>query len=404
LKLLVTLKGHNDKVNTVIFSPDGKTLVSGGVDNTIILWDITKETLRQYIEAVRFSRNGKIMVIAPAVKSSNTNLNKGNKDELTRLVNIFDITNSKITQHNPLKLSEGSIYDIALSSNGIYDIALSSNGEKMAIAQDTQTSLWDKEQPIKKMLLYNNDPVFVNAITWSSDGSTFATISIDNKLQLWNSDGDFLKILEKPINKTESFSEFQTMSFRFNPKDKILVSADKEINIILWKQEGNFISEVKRAHPDTIKSLEFSQDGKILVSGSNDGVIKLWSLDGMFTDNPYLTPLNENVNENGFKGHKGFIHSFAITPNQQVIASGGEDKVVRLWNLEGKEIISLTGHQNSIESLSFSPDGRQLFSVDKDKTMIKWSLDLEQLLEQSCQFLQDYNSTHKNENDNFCKS
>ena len=387
LKLLLTLKGHNDKVNTASFSPDGKTLISAGVDNIIIIWDITREMLPQTVEAVRYSRDGNIMVIATAVKSSDPRA-----EGLSRLVYISPIAKSKITHLSSLRLE--------LSENPIYDIALSSNGEKIAIAQDTKVTLWDRGNSRKDQLLCNNIPVIAKIIDWSSDGSTFATINELNQLILWKSDGECLKIIDKPKNKITSSFEFETMIFRFNPKYKLLVSADKEENnIILWKQDGTFISEVKQAHKDKINALEFSQNGKILVSAGNDGAIKLWNLQGMFTADPHLTPLNND----GFKGHTGFINSVAISPNGQLIASGGTDKVVRLWNLEGKEIISLIGHNNLIKSLGFSPDGQQLFSVDEDGIMIRWNLDLGELLNQSCQWLQDYNRTHRSQGNNPCK-
>jgi WD40 repeat protein len=36
---ILTLKGHSDRVWSVAFSPDGKRIVSGSVDETLKLWD-----------------------------------------------------------------------------------------------------------------------------------------------------------------------------------------------------------------------------------------------------------------------------------------------------------------------------------------------------------------------------
>jgi WD40 repeat protein len=37
----LTLKGHSDRVLSVSFSPDGKRIVSGGIDSTLKIWDIS---------------------------------------------------------------------------------------------------------------------------------------------------------------------------------------------------------------------------------------------------------------------------------------------------------------------------------------------------------------------------
>jgi WD40 repeat protein len=54
--------------------------------------------------------------------------------------------------------------------------------------------------------------------------------------------------------------------------------------------------------------------------------------------------------------------SVAFSPDGKNIASGSEDKPIKLWNLDGKELRTLTGHSNAVLSVAFSPDGKTIAS------------------------------------------
>ncbi|HEY9806354.1 MAG TPA: serine/threonine-protein kinase, partial [Candidatus Obscuribacterales bacterium] len=109
----------------------------------------------------------------------------------------------------------------------------------------------------------------------------------------------------------------------------------------------------------SVNSLAFSADGQWLASGSDDKTVRLWNLAAR-------TPI-QRLTE-----HDRAIQAVAFSPDSQWLASGSDDKTVRLWDLDGKLIRRLSGHTHAVKSVAFSPNGQLLASGSWDKTIRLW--------------------------------
>ena len=73
------------------------------------------------------------------------------------------------------------------------------------------------------------------------------------------------------------------------------------------------------------------------------------------------------------RGHDREVVSVSWSPDGTRLASGSDDKTVRIWEVAtGKELSQLTGHQSRVSSVHFSPDGKRLVSGSSDKTLMFW--------------------------------
>lgn len=111
-----------------------------------------------------------------------------------------------------------------------------------------------------------------------------------------------------------------------------------------------------------VRSMAFTPDGSVLASGSDDKTVRLWS--------PATGTLTRTL-----QGHLGPIYSVAFSPDGRLLASGSGDKTVCIWDpVTGTLIQFLEGHSNWVFSVAFSPDSRLLASSSGDKTVRLWNL------------------------------
>jgi WD40 repeat protein/uncharacterized caspase-like protein len=119
---------------------------------------------------------------------------------------------------------------------------------------------------------------------------------------------------------------------------------------------------VQRGHADLITALAFSPDGKILASGGTDTTVKLWE-----------TASGQELRT--LSGHLNQVDAVAFSPDGKTLASGSADDTVKLWDVaNGQELRTLSGHSSFVHAVAFSPDGRTLVSGSRDGTVKLWDI------------------------------
>ena len=114
-------------------------------------------------------------------------------------------------------------------------------------------------------------------------------------------------------------------------------------------------------HTDLVWSVAFSPNGQTLASGSQDRTVRLWN------------PRNGNLKRT-LIGHTDAVNSVAFSPDGRTLASGSWDGTIRLWNPNNGNLKrTLTGHTDGISFVAFSPDGLMLASASGDQTIRLWN-------------------------------
>ena len=115
-------------------------------------------------------------------------------------------------------------------------------------------------------------------------------------------------------------------------------------------------------HGGSVNDIKFSPDGQMLASGGDDNTVKLWDV----ASGTLKTTL---------EGHTDGINSVAFSPDGATLASGSEDSTVKLWNVATSILkTTLEGHTDRVGSIAFSPDGQMLASGGDDNTVKLWDV------------------------------
>ncbi|HZU96265.1 MAG TPA: WD40 repeat domain-containing serine/threonine-protein kinase, partial [Planctomycetota bacterium] len=283
---------HQGEARSVAFSPDGKSVVSGGDDGMAVLRETASGaalgTLAGHtssIESVAYSPDGKLVATASQDQS----------------VRFWDSVERR--EKTPARLG---------SRSRITAIAISADKKRVATAGwDRVLRLWDMEKE-EEVAALEGHAAGISALAFSRAGDRIASAGDDGAACTWDMAGARLRhVFEHPG---------RVRGLAFLPDGRLLTACD-DGSTRLWDGETGGLLRTA-AHPSLPLALAVSGDGKEAAVGGQDGAVRLMDV------------ATGEILET-WKGHSKWVNGVAFGPDRTVF-SAGEDHLLEVWDLESR--------------------------------------------------------------------
>jgi WD40 repeat protein len=379
-KEVTQLKGHKEQQGIILlFSLDGKQIITLDADGKICVWDLTGKLLAQWqsnegkATGIFFTPNnsvataqdngtvklwdlsGKLLLSISAFERKVTwvDFSPDGKNIVTvgesDLVKIWDISGKLKFE---LKGHKGWLSWVGYSSDSQRIYSADTNGiVKAWNAQGKEIGL-KPAAPESSDLFYPSivDTTPVTTAIFTSDGQQIITAAMDGTVRMW----------DLSMKQTNLFFAQPTInSMAVSPNGLQIATVGANGNAYLWDKNGKFLVQFVGSN-SSINSIAFSPDGSKVVIAGSDGIGRLFDLSG--------TLLAE------FKGHQKPINNIGFSPDGTRVATVSDDESIKIWDLTGKLIQTWQGKQGFLKSMRFSPAGQYIATGGINGSIKLWDL------------------------------
>lgn len=321
---------HAGSVQDAVFSPDGRRVLTAGLDGAARVWDVESgEAVMTFsqeykLTLVRFSPDGNVAATAGS-------------DQLVRLWNV----------------QQGVATGSALSHDGrINAVEFSPDGSRLITASDDGTAqLWLVRDASRAGPPLRHAAA-VKQARFSPDGTQVVTLGADRIAQVW--DAQYSAAAGPALRHAA-----EVVAVDFSPDGRRLATAAGD-QVQVWDMASGRAAGPPLQHGGMVSVVRFSPDGLRIASAGQDHAVRLWEAAS-------ASRLSEPLM------HEGAVNALAFSDDGLRLLSASADGTARLWDAQtGEALAPPLRHAGAVYQARFSPDGTRLVTASADGAARIW--------------------------------
>ena len=389
-----TLKGHTAAARGLAFTPDGKSLVTGGDDRKVIVWDLGTG-LARFTFPEQTNR-----VEAVAVSAG-----KGAGRTLATVNAAGELLVYPLGDEAKPQLLGLSVADGGLGTVGAFGVAfVGETGNVLTVGGDPRVRLTTGPEVGAAVAgvgtaarFYSGHAGPVTCLAATPDGSRFVTGGSDRTARVWETaTGKSLAVFTSAaLPSAGETREVGVSAVAISPDGASVVVGTVEGLLQRWPLASDDESRQQADATDSLWNVAVSPDGNTYATVGADKIARLYdaatgklvkSLTGHTAAVPALAYVSDTVSATAsgdrlvkqwdtatgaatdLTGHTSAVLAVASHPASGRVFSGGVDKSVRAWDAAGKPLWTWTAN-SPVTALSARPDGKRLAVGTSDGTL-----------------------------------
>ncbi len=367
---LVLPIGHTEKLNSAVFSPDGKLALTASYDNTARIYEVSSgkelQVLNGHTYNVRsavFSPDGKLALTASLDSTARIYEVSSGKELQVLSGNTSFVNSAVFSPDGKLALTASwdktaRIYEVSTGkelqvltghTEKISSAEFSPDGKLVLTASGDSTARIYEVYTGKQLQVLSGHTDYLRSAIFSPDGKLVLTASGDNTARIYDvSTGKELQVLSGHTGYLESAV--------FSPDGKLVLTASLYETARIYEVSSGKKLQVLNGITFAVSSAVFSPDGKLALTASYDNTARIYEV-------------NTGKELQALSGHTGWVNSAVFSPDGKLALTASEDNTARIYDVStGKQLQVLSGHTVKISSTVFNQNGKLALTTFEDST------------------------------------